>query len=133
MLYTVLGLRATLKLATFVLNDVDHVWMSPEDTVTLKRTGRSQGRSAALNVTANDETSAVTVSELMFNIGQDGTPVCGGIQQSICEYLEEPSPTLHQQVQHTPHERDDYVLNIYIAITVGRWELITLHVLVVHK
>ena len=80
-----------LKLATLVLNDVDHVWMSPEDTVTLKCTGRSQGRSAALNVTANDETSAVTVSELMLNIGQDGTPVCGCIQQSICEYLEEPS------------------------------------------
>ena len=84
MLYTVLGsIGAMLKLATFVLNDVDHVWMSPEDTVTLKRTERSQGRSAALNVTANDETSAV--SELMFNIGQDGTPVCGGIQQLIYE------------------------------------------------
>ena len=91
MLYTVLGLRAMLKLATFVLNDVDHVWMSVKDTVTLKHTERSQGRPAALNVTANDETSAVTVSKLMLNIGQDGTPVCGGIQQSICEYLEEPS------------------------------------------
>ena len=102
MLYTVLGLRAMLKLATFVLNDVDHVSMSPEDTVMLKCTGRNQGRSAALNVTAKDETSAVTVSELKFNIGQDGTPVCGGIQQSIYECLEELSPTLHQQLQqHT--------------------------------
>ena len=87
MLYTVLGSRAMLKLAIFVLNDVNHVWMSPEDTITLKRTGRSQGRSAALNVTANDEASAVTVSEVMFNIAQDGTPACGGIQQSINECL----------------------------------------------
>ena len=104
MSYTVLGLRAImtmLKLVAFVLNDVDHVWMSPEDTAMLKCTGRNQGRSAALNVTANDETSAFTVSELMLNIGQDGTPVCGGIQQSIYECLEEPSPThIHQQVQH---------------------------------
>ena len=89
-----------LKLATFVLNDVDHAWMPPEDTVMLKCTGRNQGRSAALNVTANDEAPAV--GELNFNVGQDGTPACGGIQQSICEYLKEPSPTLHQQVQqHT--------------------------------
>ena len=132
MLYTVLGLRAMLKLATFVLNDVHHVWMSLNDTVTLKRTERSQGRSAALNVTANDETSAVTVSELMLNIGQDGTPVCGGIQQSICEYLEEPS-LLYTNKYNTHHEKDDYVLNIYIPITVGRSGLITLQVLVVCK
>ena len=99
MLYTVLGSRAMLKLATFVLNDVDHVWMSPEDTITLKRTGRSQGRSAALNVTANDETSAV--GELKYNIGQDGTPACGRIQQSI--YMNAlKTYTIHQQVQqHT--------------------------------
>ena len=64
-------------------------------------------RSAALNVTANDETSAV--GELKFNIGQDGTPVCGGIQQSICEYFEEPSPTPHQHVQHTLYERANYI------------------------
>ena len=111
MLYTVLGLRAMLKLVIFVLNNVDHVWMSLKDTIMLKCTGRSQGRSAALNVTVNDETSAVTVSELTFNIGQDGTPVCGGIQQSICEYPEELSPTLHQHVQHTLYERANYIFN----------------------
>ena len=117
MLYTVLGsIGAMLKLATLVLNDVDHVWMSPEDTVTLKRTGRSQGRSAALNVTANDETSAVTVSELMFNIGQDGTPVCGGIQQSIYECLEEPSLLYTNKYNNTPHERGNYILNTQLLL-----------------
>ena len=99
MLYTVLGsIGAMLKLAILVFNDVDQVRMSLKDTVTLKHTGRNQGRSAALNVTVNDVTSAV--SELMFNIGQDGSPVCGRTQQSInCnECLKELSATLHQQV-----------------------------------
>ena len=108
MLYTVLGLGVMLKLATFVLNDIDHVWMSPEDTVTLKHTGKNQGNSAALNVTANDETSVE--SGLKFNIGQDGTPACGRIQQSI--YMNAIKTTLYtNKYNNTLHERANCVLS----------------------